>query len=107
MDPKQKVSSQMLNNSKSVLANIFQFWFFFKLILLFILYLISNFLFDRINNGELRPIFESDGNNKTLNIELPNNVIFKLLITIIMIIITSFIYTIFLKPYSDAYFKSI
>jgi len=107
MEPKQRISSQMLDNSKSVLSNIFQFWFFFKLILLFILYLISNFLFDRINNGELRPIFESDGNNKTLNIELPNNVIFKLLITVIMIITTSFIYTIFLKPFSDAYFKSI
>ena len=106
MEPKQKLSSQMLDNSKSVLSNLFQFWFIFKLILLFILYLISNFLFDRINTGELKPIFESDGNNKTLNIEVPNNVIFKLLITLIMIITSSFIYTIFFKPFSDAYFKS-
>jgi hypothetical protein len=106
MEPKQKISSQFLDNSKSVLSNIFQFWFFFKLISLFILYLITNFLFDRINTGELKPLFESDGNNKTLNIELPNNIIFKLLITIIMIISSSFIYTIFLKPFSDSYFKS-
>ena len=106
MEPKQKISSQMLDNSKSVLSNIFQFWFFFKLISLFILYLITNFLFDRINTGELKPLFESDGNNKTLNIELPNNIIFKLLITIIMIISSSFIYTIFFKPFSDSYFIS-
>jgi hypothetical protein len=106
MEPKQKISSQMLDNSKSVLSNIFQFWFFLKLISLFILYLITNFLFDRINTGELKPLFESDGNNKTLNIELPNNIIFKLLITIIMIISSSFIYTIFFKPFSDSYFKS-
>ena len=90
-----EIPKELLNNGKSVLSEIFQFRFFIKLIILFILYLISNLIFDKINEDELKRIFE---NNPTLTIELPNNVIFKLVITLFMIITSNFIYKIFIKP---------
>lgn len=90
-----EIPKELLNNGKSVLSEIFQFRFFIKLIILFILYLISNLIFDKINEDELKRIFEA---NPTLAIELPNNVIFKLLITLFMIITSNFIYKIFIKP---------
>jgi hypothetical protein len=89
------IPKELLNNGKSVFSEIFQFRFFIKLIILFILYLISNLIFDKINEDELKRIFE---NNPTLTIELPNNIIFKLLITLIMIITSNFIYLMFIKP---------
>lgn len=89
------IPKELLDNSKNVFSEILQFRFFIKLIILFILYLISNLIFDKINEDELKRIFEA---NPTLAIELPNNVIFKLLITLFMIIASNFIYKMFIKP---------
>jgi hypothetical protein len=89
------IPKELLNNGKSVFSEIFQFRFFIKLVILFILYLITNLIFDLINEDELKPIFEE---NKTMAIELPNNIIFKFVITLIMIIASNFIYLMFIKP---------
>jgi hypothetical protein len=89
------IPKELLNNGKSVFSGIFQFRFFIKLVILFILYLITNLIFDLINEDELKPIFEE---NKTMAIELPNNIIFKFVITLIMIIASNFIYLMFIKP---------
>ena len=51
-----EIPKELLNNGKSVLSEIFQFRFFIKLIILFILYLISNLIFDKINEDELKII---------------------------------------------------
>ena len=90
------VSSEIYENSKLLYKEIYNKSFFIKMVILFGVYLFSNYIFDRINQEDLVRTFSK---NPNIIIELPNNTTFKILITIIMIISSHFIYTTMLKPF--------
>lgn len=91
-----EVSSEIFENSKLLFKEMGNFSFLLKIIILFIVYLFSNYIFDRINNEDLIRTFAE---NPTINIQLPNNTTFKMLITICMIISSHFIYNFLVKPF--------
>ena len=70
--------------------------FLIKMIILFCVYLFSNYVFDRINHEDLTRTFAE---NPNITIQLPNNTTFKIIITIGMIVLSHFIYKNILKPF--------
>jgi hypothetical protein len=48
-----EVSSEIFENSKLLFKEMGNFSFLLKIIILFIVYLFSNYIFDRINNEDL------------------------------------------------------
>lgn len=90
------VSSEIYENSKLLYKEMYNKSFALKMIILLIVYLFSNYIFDRINHEDLIRTFAE---NPNITIELPNNTTFKMLITIGMIIISHFIYAAILKPF--------
>lgn len=91
-----QVSSEVYGNSKLLLMEMGNVRFLIKMIILFIVYLFSNYIFDRINHEDLIRTFEE---NPNMTIELPNNTTFKILISIFMIILSHFIYRNTIKPF--------
>ncbi len=91
-----EVSSEIYENSKLLIKEMSNKFFLIKMIILFCLYLFSNYLFDRINHEDLIRTFAE---NPNITIQLPNNTTFKVLITIGMIVSSHFIYKSFLKPF--------
>ena len=91
-----EVSSEIFENSKLLFLNSPKESFYFKLLILFCVYLFSNYIFDRINNEDLSRAFNE---KQFITINLPNNITFKLIITIIMIITSYWFYKNILKPY--------
>ena len=94
--PISEVSSEIYQNSKLLFNEMSNTSFLLKMIILFCVYLFSNYIFDRINNEDLIRTFAE---NPNINIQLPNNTTFKMLITIGMIILSHFIYKFALKPF--------
>jgi hypothetical protein len=95
-----KISSEIYENSKLLFLKNAKESFYFKLFILFCVYLFSNYIFDRMNNEDLSKTFQD---NKYITINLPNNVTFKLIITLILIITSSWFYNNILKKYIYAY----
>lgn len=89
------VSSEIYENSKLLFKEMYTTSFLIKMIILFCVYLFSNYIFDRINNEDLNRTF---ANNPYITIQLPNNTTFIILITIGMIILSHIIYKTILKP---------
>ena len=87
--------TQFVDNSKFFFTSVSQLKFFIKIFIIFIVYLIANYIFDRIDHEDLMTTFHS---NPYLTIKIPNNITFKILITIVMIIISHFVYIYLLKP---------
>ena len=90
------VSSEIYENSKLLYKEMYNKSFLIKMIILFCVYLFSNYIFDRINNEDLIRTFAE---NPNITIQLPNNTTFKMLITIGMIIFSHFVYKTILKPF--------
>jgi len=91
-----EVSSEIYENSKLLAKEMYNIKFLVKMIILFCVYLFSNYIFDKINNEDLIRTFAE---NPNITIQLPNNTTFKLLITIGMIILSHFVYKTILKPF--------
>lgn len=91
-----EVSSEFYQNSKLLFNGMSNTGFLIKMIILFVVYLFINYIFDRINNEDFIRTFAE---NPNITIRLPNNTTFKILITIGMVIATHFIYKIALKPF--------
>jgi hypothetical protein len=89
------ITSEVIDNFKLLLNEMSHSGFLLKMIILFIIYLFSNYIFDRINNEDLIRTFIQ---NPTMTIQIPNNTTFKILITIFMVIISHFTYILFIKP---------
>ncbi len=90
------VSSEIYENSKLLFKEMYNKSFALKMLILFIVYLFSNYIFDRINHEDLIRTFAE---NPNITIELPNNTTFKMLITIGMVVISHFIYSTIIKPF--------
>lgn len=91
-----EVSSEIYENSKLLFIESSKETFYFKIFILFCVYLFSNYIFDRIDHEDLTRVFHS---KPYITIALPNNTTFKFIITIIMIIISHWVYTNIIKKY--------
>ncbi len=89
-------SSEFYDNSKLLFSEMIKLSFLLKIILLFFVYLFSNYVFDRIDNEDLIRTFAQ---SPYTTIQLPNNTTFKILITIGMVIFSHFIYKVAIKPF--------
>lgn len=94
-----KVPREIYENSKLLFHKNQKETFYAKLLLLFIIYLFSNYIFDKIDD-DLSRTFQ---NKKFITINLPNNATFKLIITIILIVISGWFYNNVLKKYLYTY----
>jgi len=92
----EDLSSEIFENSKILVKEVYQKNFFLKLLLLFSLYLVTNYVFDRIDHEDLVRTFHS---NPHINIKLPKNTTFKIIITLIMILLSHYVYKLFIKPF--------
>lgn len=90
------VSSEIFENSKLLFLNSPKESFYFKLLILFCVYLFSNYIFDRIDHEDLLRAFHD---KPYITINLPNNTTFKIIITIIMILTSHWIYKNIVKQY--------
>ena len=70
--------------------------FFYKIIILFCIYLFSNYMFDRIDHDELYGVFHK---KPFVSINIPKNATFKLIITFILIITSQWVYRNIIKQY--------
>ena len=90
------LTKELFNNTKLFLRDAHQVGFIIKLIILFILYIIINFIFDIITRDDLTKTFAE---NPYIEIRLPNNMTYKMIISIIMIITSHFFYKYLIKPH--------
>lgn len=88
------VTSEVIENLKLLLNRMSNSGFLLKIIILFIIYLFSNYIFDRINNEDLIKTFIQ---KPTITVQISNTT-FKILITIFMGITSHFTYILFIKP---------
>lgn len=91
----EQLSDELLENSKKVLNEIPQTKFLIKMLILFIMYLFANYIFDRIDHEELLRTFHD---KPYITIKLPNNTTFKIIISFIMIWLSHWVYYYLLKP---------
>lgn len=91
----EEFSTEIYENSKILFKEACQYKFLIKIIILFILYIFANYIFDRIDHEDLIRTFHD---RPTITIKLPNNTTFKIIITFIMIFISHFVYKIIIKP---------
>lgn len=87
--------SEIYENSKILVKEACQKKFFFKIFLLFGIYLFSNYIFDRIDREDLIRTFHD---KPFITIRLQNNTTFKVIITLIMIVLSHYVYKYILKP---------
>lgn len=69
--------------------------FLIKILILFCIYLFSNYLFDRIDREDLIRTFHD---KPFITIRLPNNTTFKVIMSLIMIVLSHWVYKYVLKP---------
>ena len=94
-----KISKEIYENSKLLFNKVQKESFYLKLLILFCIYLFSNYIFDKIDN-DLSRTFD---NKKFITINLPNNTTFKIIITIVLITVSSWFYNNILKQYIYSY----
>jgi hypothetical protein len=90
-----QLTSEIYNNSKALVVDPLANKFYFKLLILFCIYLFSNYIFDLIDHDNLSQTFQS---SPYINLKLPKNTTFQLLITLLMIIISHYVYKLLIKP---------
>jgi hypothetical protein len=96
------ITKEVLDNGRILLNETFNMSFTIKIIILFIIYLFSNYIIDRLNQEDLIRTFVE---NPNITIQIPNNVTFKILIRIIMIIASHYVYVLFIRPYQTKFDK--
>jgi len=87
--------SELFQNFKKVFSDCSKRNFLLKLIIVFLLILSTNYIFDRIDNDELKKTFQE---NPYIIIKIPNNTMFKIIIIFIFVIFGFFIYHYLIKP---------
>ena len=92
----QKIAKELFNNTKQFLKDAHQEAFIIKIIILFVLYIIVNLVFDIITRNDLIKTF---ADNPYIEIRLPNIMTYKILISLVMIITSHFFYKYFIKPH--------
>ncbi len=90
-----EVSSEIFENSKKLFKESSNIIFYIKMLILFCIYLFSNYIFDRIDHEDLLRTFHDDPD---ITIKLPNNTTFKIIITLLMVITSHWVYKNLLKP---------
>jgi hypothetical protein len=90
------ITSKVMNNGTMLLNQALNKSFLIKILILFINYLISNYIIDRLNHENLIKTFVE---NPNITIDIPNNLTFKILIIISMITISHYTYVLFIKQY--------
>ena len=90
------VSNEIYEKSKLLFIESSKESFYFKILILFCVYLFSNYIFDRIDHEDLSRTFHDKPN---IIIELPNNTTFKFIIIIILIVTSHWFYKNILKQY--------
>lgn len=90
-----EVSSEIFENSKKLFKESSNIIFYIKMLILFCIYLFSNYIFDRIDHEDLLRTFHDDPD---ITIKLPNNTTFKMIITLLMVVTSHWVYKNLLKP---------
>jgi hypothetical protein len=85
----------VFSNYKEILSNL-DSSFFFKFIILFVAYLLTTHLFSELHTEYFKPVLDQQD---YIYIRIPNNFWFKILWTVIIIIITTYLYHNVIKPY--------
>jgi hypothetical protein len=85
----------IFSNYKEIFANL-DSTFYFKFFILFAAYLFTTHLFSELHTEYFRPVIQQED---YIYIKIPNNFWFKILWTIIIIMITSYLYQNVIKPY--------
>ncbi len=93
---KYHLTNELMSSSKTLAKEIYQNNFLYKIIIIFCLYTITNYVFDRVDHEDLVRTFHD---NPEINIKLPKNLTFKLLIILFMIVSSHFFYRYMLKPF--------
>ena len=88
-------SSEIFENSKKLFKESSNIIFYIKMLILFCIYLFSNYIFDRIDHEDLLRTFHDDPD---ITIKLPNNTTFKMIITLLMVVTSHWVYKNLLKP---------
>jgi len=70
--------------------------FYHKIIILFCVYLFSNYVFDRINHDELHGAFHKE---PFITFKIPKDIAFKIIISLILILSSQWVYRNILKQY--------
>ena len=89
-------TKELFNNTKQFLKDAHQTAFIIKIIILFVLYLVVNLVFDIITRNDLTKTF---ADNPYIEIRLPNNSTYKMLISLVMIISSHYFYKYLIKPH--------
>jgi hypothetical protein len=90
---------EIYENFKMVFKEACQKKLLLKIFLLFGIYLLSNYILDRIDQEDLIRIFHNKPYIKlSNNIRLPNNIIFKFILILILLITSKYVYRYIIKP---------
>jgi len=87
--------NNIFSNYRQILLNL-DTNFYFKLLLLFIAYLFTTHLFSELHTEYFKSIIDQED---YIYIRIPNNIWFRILWTIIFVILSSYVYTYIIKPY--------
>jgi hypothetical protein len=87
--------NNIFSNYKQIFLNL-DTNFYFKLFLLFGAYLFTSHLFSELHTEYFKPIIDKED---YIYIRIPNNIWFKILWTIIFVILSSYVYSYIIKPY--------
>ena len=87
--------NNIFSNYKQILLNLDNN-FYFKLFVLFAAYLFTTHLFAELHSEYFKSVIDQQD---YVYIRIPNNIWFKILWTIIFVILTSYVYTHIIKPY--------
>jgi hypothetical protein len=87
--------NNIFSNYKEILSNLDNN-FYFKLLLLFIGYLVTTHLFSDIHTEYFKPVLDKEN---YVYIRIPNTICFKILWTIVFVLLSSYIYNIIIKPF--------
>jgi hypothetical protein len=89
------LSTEIYENSKILIKEASNKKFILKILLLFCIYLFSNYIFDKIDREDLVRTFHD---KPFITIRLSNNTTFKVIMTLIMIVLSHWFYKYLLKP---------
>lgn len=90
------LSTEIYSSIRVIGKEVGQKKFLSKMLLLFGIYLISNYIFDMIDREDLIRTFHS---NPYITIKLPNNTTWKIIISLGMIVLSHYTYTYLIKPF--------
>jgi len=90
------LSSDLYENSKLFLYEFGEKSFLLKMGILFGVYLILNYLYDKLGTDELVKTFSK---NPNITISIPNHITFRLVIVVLMFLSSHYVYDEYIREY--------